>query len=123
MQTYMIMFVSSNEEQATEVVNLWVKAGISGVTILESSGMQQMMHGIRDDVGLVVSLSSLLRSHEVHHRTLISAIRGDETLQRVIDATTEYVGDWSKPNVGVMFVWPLSHAYGMESALTRGEHR
>lgn len=122
MQVFMVMFVSTDEEQANEVLSTWVKAGISGVTILESAGMQQMLQGsggIRDDVGLVFSLSSLLRSQEVHHRTLISAIRGEETLQRVIDATTEYVGDWSKPNVGVLFAWPLSHAYGMESPFNK----
>jgi hypothetical protein len=118
----MIMFVSADEEEATNVLNLWVKAGISGITILESSGMHRLMHGIRDDVGLVVSLSSLLRSKEVHHRTLLSAIQGDETLQRVIDATTEYVGDWSKPHVGVLFAWSVAQAYGMSTALTQSEN-
>jgi len=122
MQVHMVMFVSTDEEQASEVLNIWVKAGISGVTMLESAGMQQMLQrggGIRDDVGFVLSLNSLLRSKEIHHRTLLTAIQGEETLQRVIDATTEYVGDWSKPNVGVLFAWPLAYAYGMESAYTR----
>ncbi len=122
MQAYMIMYVSSDQEQATDVLNLWVRQGISGVTILESSGMQHMLNqGIRDDVGLVFSLSSLLRSQEVHHRTLLSAIKDEATLKRVVEATTEYVGDWSKSNVGVLFAWPLAYAYGMESPLTRAE--
>lgn len=114
--SYMVMYVSSDSEQATDVVNIWIKAGISGITILESSGMQQaLQHGIRDDVGLVFSLSSLLRSQEVHHRTLMSAIRDEETVNRVVAAMTEYVGDWSKSNVGVLFVWPLAQAYGLET--------
>ena len=117
---YMLMYVSSDTEQATDVLNIWIKEGISGITILESSGMQHMLsQGIRDDVGIVFSLNSLLRSQEVHHRTLLSAVQGEEILQRVIDATTKYVGDWSKSNVGVLFAWPLSHAYGMESPVTR----
>lgn len=119
--SYMVMYVSSDGEQATDVVNIWVKAGIGGITILESSGMQHMLQqqGIRDDVGLAFSLSSLLRSKEVHHRTLMTAIRDDETVNRLVAATTEYVGDWSKSDVGVLFVWPLAQAYGLETHADR----
>jgi hypothetical protein len=111
---YMVMFVSTNSEQATDVLNIWVEAGISGVTILESSGMQQALkRGIRDDVGMVFTLSSLIRAQEVHHRTLLSAINDEATLNRLVEATTAFVGDWSKPDVGVLFVLPLLQAYGI----------
>lgn len=109
---YMVMFVSKDLEQSSEVLDVWVKAGITGVTIMESAGMSQIGHGILDDVGFVFSLSSLLREREIHHRTLISAVKDEAVLQRIVDATTQYVGDWSKPDVGVLFAWPLTHAYG-----------
>jgi hypothetical protein len=111
----MIMFVSKNPEQASDVLDLWVKTGVKGVTILESAGMQQAAgRAIRDDVGITFSLSSLLRAQEIHHRTLFSAIQDEETLKDVVEATTKYVGDWSRADVGVLFVWPLSHAYGLD---------
>jgi hypothetical protein len=111
----MIMFVSKNPEQASDVLDLWVKSGVKGVTILESAGMQQAAgRAIRDDVGITFSLSSLLRAQEIHHRTLFSAIQDEETLEDVVEATTKYVGDWSRADVGVLFVWPLSHAYGLD---------
>ncbi len=112
---YMIMFVSKTVEQASEVLDVWVKTGVTGVTILESAGLQQALgnSGIRADVGIVFSLKSLMRAQEIHHRTLFSAIQDDATLNRVIEATTEYVKDWSRPDAGVLFVWPLSHAYGL----------
>ena len=114
---FMIMFVSKTMDQAAELLDIWVKAGVEGVTILESTGMQQMKDGgIREDVGIVFSLQSLTRSHEVHHRTLFSAVKDETTLNRVVAATTEYVGDWSRPDVGVLFVWPLIQAYGLEKA-------
>ncbi len=115
---YMIMYVAKNVDQATDVLNIWIKAGISGVTILESAGMHQMRRGIRDDMGIMLSLNALLRAQEIHHRTLFSAIGDDETLSKVVKATTDYVGDWSKPDVGVLFVWPLTQAYGLEKRLT-----
>ncbi|HVU15250.1 MAG TPA: hypothetical protein VHD90_28450 [Phototrophicaceae bacterium] len=116
---YMIMYVAKSVDQATDVLNAWIKAGISGVTLLESAGIRQALsRGIRDDMGIMLSLNALLRSQEVHHRTLFSAVSDDATLDRVVKATTDSVGDWSKPDVGVLFVWPLTQAYGLEKRLT-----
>lgn len=115
---FMIMYVSKDVEQASEMLDVWVKAGVKGVTILESAGMQSVgeQAGIRADVGIMFSLNKLLRATEIHHRTLFSAISDQETLDKVIDASTSYVKDWSRPDVGVLFVWPLSHAYGIEKS-------
>ena len=113
---FMIMFVSKNVEQASEMLDVWVKAGVRGVTILESAGMQQVTEtgGIRADMGIVFSLNKLMKSQEIHHRTLFSAISDQETLDKVIEASTNYVEDWSRPDVGVLFIWPLTHAYGLD---------
>ena len=112
---YIVMFVSKNVEQASEVLEVWIKAGADGVTILESAGMHQVLkRGIRDDIGIFASLNLLMRAQEIHHRTLFSAVRDEDMLKHVVEATTEYVGDWAKPDVGVLFVWPLVQAYGMD---------
>lgn len=112
---YMVMFVSKDADQASDVLDIWIKNGIGGVTILESAGLSQLDHHY-DDVGIVFSLSSLLRRKEIHHRTLFSAVKDDETLQRVVKATTDHVGDWTRADVGVLFVWPLTVAYGLDKA-------
>ncbi len=114
---YVILYVSKDVDQASDMLDIWVKAGVSGVTILESAGMSQISKGIKDDVGLMFSLSSLMRAREIHHRTLFSAIKDDETLHKVVKAATDYVGDWSSPDVGVLLVWPLIEAYGLEKKL------
>jgi hypothetical protein len=113
---YMIMFVSKDAEQASEMLDVWVKAGIQGVTILESAGMQQASanKGIRGDLGIMFSLNSLMRAQEIHHRTLFSAVRDEATLERVVKASTDYVEDWSRLDVGVLFIWPLTQAYGLD---------
>lgn len=115
---YMIMFVSKDFEQATEMLDAWVEAGVKGVTILESAGMQQLSKGgITDDVGIVFTLKSLMRMHEIHHRTLFSAIPDQETLDKVLAASTKKIGgDWTRPDVGVLFAWPLTHALGIEKS-------
>jgi hypothetical protein len=111
---FIMMFISKDAEQATEVLDVWIKSGIEGVTILESAGLSQLSRGFRDDVGLVFSLSSLMRQKEIHHRTLLSAAKDQATVDRIVQATTAYVGDWAQPDVGVLFVWPLVAAYGLD---------
>lgn len=115
---YMIMYVSKDVEQAAEMLDVWVQAGVTGVTILESAGLQQAVSGgIRSDVGIVFSLKNLLRAQEIHHRTLFTAIKNEDTLIRVIEASTRQVGDWSRPDVGVLFVWPLTQAFGLDKMI------
>ena len=113
---FMIMYISKDVAQAHEMLDVWVKAGVRGVTILESAGMQQLADGsgIRADVGIIFSLNKLMKAQEIHHRTLFSAIADQATLDKVIAASTDYVGDWSRPDVGVLFVWPLTQAYGLD---------
>ena len=111
---FVVMYVSKNVEQARQIIELWVKAGIEGITILESAGMHQASkHGIRDDVGLVFSFEMLRQVQEIHHRTIFSVVKDQETVDRIVKATTEYVNDWSRPDVGILLVWPLTEVYGL----------
>ena len=116
---FMVMYVSKDVEQASQMLDVWVKAGVKGVTILESAGMTQVAEsgGIRADVGIVYSLNKLLRAQEIHHRTLFTAIPDQEMLDKVVDFSTQHVGDWSSPDVGVLFIWPLTQTYGLDKKL------
>jgi nitrogen regulatory protein P-II 1 len=113
---YLILYVSKDVTQAEEMLDVWIKAGIRGATILESSGLTQSAQStrsLREDFGLVVSLRKLLQPDEVQHRTLFSAIPDEATLQKVVAAANEHVGDWNSPDVGVLFVLPILQAYGL----------
>lgn len=115
---YLVIYVSHDIEQADAVLHEWVKAGIDGATILESSGMQQLGgKQWRDDLGIIPTLSNILRSRETHHRTLMSAIRNEAVVKRVIQATTDYVTDWSLPDVGILLVLPVMQAFGLEKGI------
>ena len=47
---FQIVFVLDNADQCRDILDAWEKAGIRGVTILESSGLGRVRRaGIRDD--------------------------------------------------------------------------
>jgi len=94
---------------------IWEGAGVTGVTILESTGLNRVRQGIRDDFPLMPSLRSLLAGGETHHRTLFSVVEDEAVLERAIEATRRVVGDLSQPHTGLLFVVPVSQVLGLES--------
>jgi nitrogen regulatory protein P-II 1 len=111
---HLLVFVLDNIEQCSDVMDAWDSAGVTGVTILESTGLARMRRELRDDFPLIPSLRSLLAGREMHHRTLFSVIRDDAILDRAIAATQEVVGDLSQPYSGLLFVVPVSQVVGLK---------
>ena len=111
---HLLVFVLDNLEQISDILDTWDKAGSPGVTILESTGQRRVNGTIRDDLPLLPSLSSLLTSEETHHRTLFSVIEDEATLERVITATEQIIGDFSHHHSGLLFVVPVTRVLGLE---------
>lgn len=112
---HLLVFVLDNLEQCTDVLDAWDEAGVSGVTILESTGLDRIRRsrGMRDDYPLLPSLRSLLTGQEMHHRTLFSVVDDEAVLERAIAATRRVVGDLAQPHTGLLFVVPVSRVLGL----------
>ena len=119
----MVMYVSKNLEQAGNILDLWAEAGVRGVTILPSAGLNRTpKRGIQSGVGVLPSLASLLRSREIQHRTVFSVVKDPAEVRRLVDITTDYIGgDWSLSNVGLLIVLPVNEVYGIEEEVDRGD--
>lgn len=117
--TNLLVFILDNVDQYPAILQAWEDAGVPGLTILDSTGLGRFREGtIRDDLPLMPSLSDLLPSREVNHRTLFSVIEDDEVLQRVIMATKDIVGDFTRPHAGLLFVVPVSIVLGLNKKHT-----
>ena len=112
---YMIIFVIDDIDQCPSVFDAWEEAGVSGITILESTGLGRIraLSGIRDDLPLMPSLRNLLQSREEHHRTLFTLVDSEEAIDRVFDATERIVGDLTEPNKGIIFALPVARVRGL----------
>ncbi|HEY63001.1 MAG TPA: hypothetical protein G4O02_00360 [Caldilineae bacterium] len=111
---YLLVFVLDNLEQCPDVLKAWEAAGASGVTILESTGLGRLRRAVRDDLPLLPSLRDLLASRELHHRTLFTVVEDEETLDRIIAATEQLIGDFSRQHTGLLFVVPVVRVIGMK---------
>lgn len=114
---YLVVLVLDDPDQTEALLDAWEKAGVRGVTILESSGIGRARRAaLRDDMPLLPSLLDLLRGHEEHHRTLFSVVESEEQVEVLADAARTVVGDFSQPHTGLLFAMPISHVHGLHKA-------
>ncbi len=121
---HMVMLVLNNPDRCTDVLDAWDATGVSGVTILESTGLGRLRESsIRDDLPLMPSLMNLLRTREEHHRTLFTVVEGEAKVDAVVEATLSIVGTLDEPNTGVLFVLPVSRVIGLAGPESRKNWR
>ena len=83
---YLVVLVIDNLDHCHPVLDAWEEAGVTGVTILESSGIGRARRaGLRrDDYPLMLSLTDILQSKERHHRTVFSVVDTDEQVEMLL---------------------------------------
>lgn len=113
---YLVIFVIDDIEKCPALFDAWERLGVTGITILESTGLGRIRKaiGYRDDIPLMPSIRNLLQSREEHHRTLLTVIDGDEMIDKITNVTQQVVGDLNQPNKGVLIVLPVARVVGLE---------
>ena len=109
----MVVLVLHNLTRFEEVLSAWHEAGASAVTILESVGTRgPREQARREDLPLLPSIRDLLQSDDAPRKTVFSIVR-DELVERLIQTTTDIVGDLQQPGNGILFVIPVTRVEGL----------
>jgi len=109
------VLIVDDPTKITDVLTAWIEIGITGATILDSSGLGHLFPGeTRDDLPLFPSLSDILQTREEHHRTVLSVLADDFDLDRLVAATESIVGKLDDHHTGIMFVIPVTRAWGLQ---------
>jgi nitrogen regulatory protein PII len=112
----MILFVLHDPARLKEILNTWHETGVSGITILPSSGFKRLKKSaiFRDDMPLMPNLDDLFQFEEALNRTLMTIVPSDEMVDKVVNATQELIGDLNLPNTGILAVIPIARVYGLD---------
>ena len=115
---FLILFVLHDAEMLEELLDAWEEAGVSGATILHSSGLGRVRqgHGWRDDIPLMPSLKALFDHEEYFSRTLFTLVEDDEMVTQLLNATKKIVGNLNHPDTGLLVVLPVAKIYGLRSS-------
>lgn len=118
---HMIMFVLDNPDLLDDLLAAWAQLGVSGITIIESSGFHRRRASV-PGARYAGSLPALLEEVETGSYTLFSAVASEEQVAACFAAAEQIVGDLSGPNTGVIAAWPLGFSKGLEKRqLTQGD--
>ncbi|MBN2388179.1 MAG: hypothetical protein JXB85_14270 [Anaerolineales bacterium] len=112
---YLIIFVLNDPDDLDGVLTAWEDAGVSGITILPSTGLQRLRQkqALRDDVPLIPSLSDFYPHDADINNTLFTLVDSDELVEKIVHVTENVVGDLNEPGNGILTVLPTARVYGL----------
>lgn len=111
---YLLVCVLDNPSHLTAVLEGWSQAGVLGITVLDSTGVQRIRErASQQDVPTFMGFSRLLRTDQYSHVTLFAAVKDMDTVQRAVSATEAVTGDLTQPHTGILFALPLEAAWGL----------
>ena len=112
----MIMFVLNDAEKLQSVLDAWEAVGVSGATILHSTGMgrTRQLTALRDDLPLMPSLRDLFDHEEYFSRTLFTIVKDEAMVDKIVRASERVVGDLNEPGNGLIVTIPLGRVFGLD---------
>jgi hypothetical protein len=117
---YMVMLVLDDPSRLDAVVDAWAGVGISGATILESTGIYRH-RAARRRVHARYNFAGAGTAGEFGNYTLFAVVPDEAVARRCLEVVEGVVGDLDGPNTGVLAAWPLAMIKGVppETSIVR----
>jgi hypothetical protein len=109
----MLIMILDNVAHRNDVLQAWIDAGITGVTILESTGINRVLQRHKADAAFA-GFSQLFSGGSVGHNTLLAVIDSLDTAEAAVAATERVIGDLNEPSTGIIFAVPVIKLWGAD---------
>ena len=112
---YVVLFVLNNPDLLNEVLDAWEQAGVSGATVLPSTGLGRIrqQEGLRDDLPLMPGLDDFYHHESEISHTLFTIVDSEDLVKKVVTATHKVAGDLDQPGNGILVVLPTVSVHGL----------
>ncbi len=109
---FLLVAVINSDAHVRKILEGFTAVDVGGATVIDSRGMGQMLAA---DIPVVASIARLLGGSPVPEssKTIFSVINTVETLERAKKIVLGAVGDMAQKGVGIMFVVPVTEAFGL----------
>ena len=109
---YLLIMVLDDVAHRDDVLKAWVDAGIDGVTVLESTGVNRVLQRTEAQP-MYMGFGQLFGASRVGHNTLFAVIPSMELAEAAVKATEGVIGPLDDPDTGIAFVVPVSQSWGL----------
>ena len=107
----LMIFVLNKLDVMNFLLEDFMKAGIKGATIINSTGMAMTLAKLEGGF-FSNSLRAIFDVDREDNRTILAVIKDDQ-LEVARQVIIDVVGDLSKPNTGVLFTVPIDFVEGI----------
>lgn len=108
----MVILVLNNVEKLDELLMKLNENGIHGATIISSAGMARTLFSNHEDMPLFGFLRAFL-DPEREESKVIFTVLPDELVDLARNVINDVVGDFTKPDSGILFGVPVSFTEGI----------
>jgi len=106
---YMIMCILDDPSRLDTVLQSWSEKGISGATIVESTGLHRC-------IGKHIPMRFLYggaQSEETGNVTLFIVVEDEQMVITCLNAVEQVVGNLDEPDTGIFTAWPVPIVKGV----------
>jgi hypothetical protein len=109
----LLILVLNDPEKLPQVLKAWESLEVPGATVMDSIGYRRLTEYLRrDDVPLIPSLETLLRSEKVHHSTILAVLPDEKTVEAAVAAAERITGPFAHPHTGIAVSIPVTRVWG-----------
>lgn len=109
---YLFMMILDDVMQRDAVLQAWVDAGVRGVTVLESTGINRVLQRT-EARPMYMGFGQMFGAGRVGHNTLFAIIPSLDVAEEAVRATEDVIGSLDNPDTGIAFAVPVSKGWGL----------
>ena len=111
----LLVLITTRTDYAHDLGDAWQRLGVSGVTFIESYGIQGLREARRSVEVLpgTLSMLELLRNQERNSVVALTVLHDEAMMDSIIKVTEEMLGSLDEPDNGLIFTLPIEHLFGL----------
>lgn len=108
----LLVTILKKTEVMDDLIKSLAKAGVKGATILDGTGMAESLMNM-EDLPLFGVIRRIMSDEEREVSKVMLIVLKDDMVRDVMQIIKAVVGDFSKPNTGIMFTLPITNFEGI----------
>ncbi|MGL4730819.1 MAG: hypothetical protein ACRCW0_04460 [Clostridium sp.] len=108
----MLISVLNDIGHVENIIKEFNENGICGATIIDSTGMAEVLSTMEEEVAMFGSLKLFLNQGTYANKTIFTVLE-EKKIQLAVDIINKVVGNLSKPGGGIIFTIPVNRVIGI----------
>lgn len=113
---YLLVTILERTEELSSIMEQFAKIGITGSTVLDSTGMGRVLMKTRASLPVMEQINKVTTDLESSNKTILTVIEDKERLAKAIKIIKSLFGDLSQPGRGILFALPLEIVEGLPAS-------